>query len=172
MNNKYSACKVHWHSDRKCVLSSLDLERVKDPKTSKLPKNIITFDSRHEFRVWLELCKIYGEHRVLLQTPIEIIPPGSCYPRGKKWKADFAIIDDDNRHTISHLVEAKGYVTMEFTFILSLIELHKPFLFERLMIVFPKAIPTDKKIIKNLNQSDFADNLLTFKQLQSQDFKL
>lgn len=166
MSNKYQAQRVYWDSKKRCVILQPDLCLHESPRSKKLPDYIYSFDSRHEFRVWLELVRIYGEHRVNRQVPVEIIPPCLCYPKGKKWKADFSIIDRFDRYKILNLVEAKGYLTIEFSYILASLELSDPFLFERLLIVFPKKPSTDKRIFQNLSKSEFAQNLLTFNQLK------
>lgn len=82
---KYKAKTVFWHSEWKIALDKSSLEKYRSKNRLKLPEHIIRFDSQHEFKVYLELCRMYGEDRLVRQFPIQVIPPGKCYPGGKTW---------------------------------------------------------------------------------------
>lgn len=166
MSTKYKAERVYWDDKKRCVVNYDDLHSYRQYSPKGLPEHLYCFDSRHEFRVWIELCRIYGEHRVLRQHRVEIIHPACCYPKGKVWKVDFAVASCHFPGTIQRYYEAKGYMTNEFCYTLALLENIDPLAFEKLYVVFPQSLPTDKRIIKNLMDSEYSNNLMTLKQLQ------
>lgn len=118
---KYKAKAVFWHTEWKMVLDKSNLEEYRSKNRLKLPDNVFRFDSQHEFKVYLELCRMYGTDRVIRQYPVEIIPPGYCYPKGKTWKVDFAIKNVGQLPTVFALVEAKGFFLPEFAYTLALL---------------------------------------------------
>jgi hypothetical protein len=79
------------------------------PKTSQ--GNIVRFDSNFEYEVYQALTAWVNKSQIVTQYPVEIIPPGICYPKGKIWKADFAITAYRSDRVIA-LVEAKGIVNL------------------------------------------------------------
>ena len=149
-SNKYQAKYVYWNTEKQVVMHPIDVEIYRCHGRLKLPKRIVRFDSQHEFKVYLELAKMYGTENVSRQYPIQIIKPCRCYPNGKDWKVDFAICSTNSPNYYDYLVEAKGVVTSEFINTLVLLEQNNHIAFESLEIVFPRSIPTDNKVIRNL----------------------
>ena len=166
MSSKYSAKHVYWDTKKQVVRSIHDIEIYRCKGRLKLPKHITRFDSQHEFKVYLELCRMYGEHRVRRQTPVEIIPPGRCYPAGKTWKVDFAIANRFYPLRVNCYVEAKGYFIPAFGDTLAMLETSDAYQLDDLYLIFPEAIPTDKKVIKSLQKSGLSANLLTLNDLR------
>lgn len=164
---KYGAKYVFWNRDTQTVISSEYANKLRRGKQNKLPEYIRRFDSQHEFKVYLELARIYGYQRVRTQVAISILPPGICFPRGKSWRIDFAVTEFGDDYEYCVYVEAKGLITREFAYTLACLEAHKPLIFNNLVLVFPKAIPTENSIIKNLSKSYLSNRLITLKQLKN-----
>ncbi|PSB11101.1 hypothetical protein C7B62_06635 [Pleurocapsa sp. CCALA 161] len=163
---KYKSKVVFFDTDKQIVIDSSEVERYRNKARLRLPENITRFDSQHEFKVYLELCRIYGADRIVRQYPIELIPPGQCYPKGKTWKVDFAIKDADKREALTTLVEAKGALMPEFISTLAHLEVNEPDAFEDLVVVFSRSIPTDNKVIKSLLNKTYAPQFYTLKELE------
>lgn len=109
---------------------------------------------------------MYGTSRINTQVPIAILPPGNCFPNGKKWKVDFTVQHKHKREKTLFLVEAKGVFTREFAYTLGCLEAYAPSLFKDLKLIFPRLIPRKNKVVRNLYDSDWTDNLMTVKQLK------
>ena len=165
---KYKAKHVWWDDLKKRVVHPIDVEAYRCGKKLMTPKSYFRFDSQHEFKVYLELVRQYGYERIIRQYEIQIISPGICYPNGRTWRVDFAITLKTDRNNIVELYEAKGLVTREFTYILPLLEIAEPKLFNSLNIVFPNKVPLQNKVIKAMAKSVLAENLITLKDLQKQ----
>ena len=163
---KFKNKVVFWNLQTSCVVSSQEVEHYRTKNKLKLPKHIIRFDSTHEFKVYLELCRMYGSNRVLRQHEVKIAPPSLCYPNGKTWRCDFAINGFEETDYYEYLVEAKGLFMPEYGYILSMLETHCPFAFYRLRTVFVDEIPIKKRIVQSLMKSEVRGNLITFKKLQ------
>ena len=166
MTNKYAAKHVYWDSKKQVVLNPHDVEIYRCKGKLKLPKHYHRIDSQHEFRVYLELCRMYGEHRVDRQISEELIPPCFSYPMGKRWKIDFGITNQNGLGSIALYIEAKGLFTPAFGDTLAMFELHSRIDINRLFLVFPDKIPTKSLVIKRLLKTDFTSNLLTLKDLK------
>ena len=164
--SKFKAKNVFWDNRRKVVRSQESLSEYRFNDKLKLPTNIIRFDSQHEFKVYLELIRLYGERRVKLQYPIKILPEGYCYPNGKFWKVDFAITSDRHSSDIYLYVEAKGMVLPEFCSVLAALEARSKYAFNKLRIVFPQEPPKRNKVIASLSKTPFAPNLLSLQTLK------
>ncbi len=162
---KYKAVPVFWNTELCSVLDSRNLEIYRVKGKLKLPEHIWRFDSQHEFKTYLELCRMYGENRIIRQLPVSILKPSYCYPRGKTWKVDFAISDNSQPNKPLLFVEAKGAFLTEFALILGILEELRFNIFRRLRIVFPEKLPVENKMVKTLLESDFKKNLLTLKEL-------
>jgi hypothetical protein len=70
----------------------------------------VVFDSKHEARIYLRLCAVFGKDRVRTQVPFELLPAFEL--DGKKHRAIAYIADfvlDD-----IHVIDAKGHLTGEF----------------------------------------------------------
>jgi hypothetical protein len=163
---KYSAKAVFFDSTKRVVIDRNEIDIYRSKGKLKLPEHITRFDSQHEFRVYLELCRMYGQGKVSRQFPVKIFPPGYCYPKGKNWKVDFYIDRDSSRFGSSVFVEAKGAFLPEFAHTLANLELIDHRAFRRLIIVFSRSIPIENKVIKALLNSDYGQNLLTLKELE------
>ncbi len=164
---KYKAKAVFWDAQKGIVLDSVaDIDKYRTKGRLKLPKHISRFDSQHEFKVYLELCRMYGEHRIVRQFLIEIIPPGCCYPRGKYWKVDFAITNESGSPTMLAYVEAKGAFLPEFCYILAILEQADWHTFDNLHIVFPRNPLKENHVVKALLDSGCGPNLHTIEELK------
>jgi hypothetical protein len=163
---KYKAKAVFWDTEKQGVVDSLTIQRYRTKGRLKLPDTITRFDSQHEFKVYLELCRMYGTEKVFSQFPVQIISPGWCYPRGKNWKIDFSIAGSQPYFGSSHFVEAKGAFLPEFAHTLASFEEGNDEAFRKLIIVFGNSIPKDNKVVKALLESEYAQNLLTLKELK------
>lgn len=165
--NKYNAKHVFWNTVNQCVTPVELANSLRSGKQKRLPKYITRFDSQHEFRVYLELIRMYGVERIDTQVPVEIIPPSNCFPSGKKWKVDFGIKDEGFLGIYDHYVEAKGLITREFVYTLGCLEQIDPYAFFDTYLVFTDKIPLKNKIVKNLWKSKAVNNLMTLKQLKT-----
>lgn len=163
---KYKAKHVYWDAKNECAIGSTILEKYRVKNRLKLPEHIWRFDSQHEFRVYLELVRMYGSYYVLRQQPIEIIEPSYCYPKGKIWKVDFAVCSPNLGSGIIYFVEAKGCFLPEFAYTLSALEQIDFSEFRKLKVIFPSTIPKTNKVIKALLDSHFNQNLLTLSDLK------
>lgn len=70
----------------------------------------VVFDSKHEARIYVRLCAIFGKHRIQTQVPFELLPAFEL--EGKKHRAISYVADFvlDN----AHVIDAKGHLTGEF----------------------------------------------------------
>ncbi len=163
---KFKAKPVFWNSKDKVVKSEHDIEIYRCDGKLKLPEHIWRFDSQHEFKVYLELVRIFGADRIERQCSLTIIPRGKCYPKGKTWKVDFAITFDEDSDLCTHFVEAKGAFLPEFATTLALLERENPSCFDITYVVFNGKPPSSNRVIKSLLKTDFKDHLLTLKELE------
>jgi hypothetical protein len=163
---KYKAKAVFWDLDKSTVVDKSEIERYREKGRLKLPDHVARFDSQHEFKVYLELCRMYGQEKIYRQYSTEVIPAGYCYPKGKNWKIDFSIANERPYLGTSHFVEAKGAFLPEFAHTLANFELLNDKAFGKLIIIFGNSIPIESKVIKALLDSEYAQNLLTLKELK------
>lgn len=163
---KYKAKYVFWDNKNRVVKNVHDIEIYRCNGKLKLPEYIWRFDSQHEFKVYLNLVRIFGWDRIKRQYPLTIIPPGRCYPNGKVWRIDFAITSEFDKELCTHYIEAKGAFLPEFATTLALFEYQDPYDFNELFIVFNGKLPTNNRVIKSLLKTDFKDNLLSLKELE------
>ena len=163
---KFKAKPVFWDSRSRGVRSEHDIEIYRCQGKLKLPEHIWRFDSQHEFKVYLELVRIFGVDRIERQYPLTIIPPGRCYPNGKNWKVDFAITSDEDKYLYTHYVEAKGAFLPELATTLALFEYQDPYDFNDLFVIFNGNPPSSNRVIKSLLKTDFKDHLLSLKELE------
>ena len=127
------------------------LEQYRKKDRILLPDGIHRFDSQHEFKVFLELKRMYGHYRIKKQVRTEIIPPGMCYPRGRKWKIDFAVRNFENPDIFNCFVEAKGLFIPEFGFCLA-------------------ALPRKNKILKSLFDNGWENRIMLLQDLQKMEY--
>lgn len=163
---KFRSRYVFWDLNKCTLVNKHDIEIYRCHGKLKLPPYIARFDSQHEFKVYLQLCRLFGADRIIRQYPIDIIPPGCCYPKGKTWRVDFAIIGSKDRESYSYFIEAKGAFLPEFSQTIAFLEAHSISDFEKLKIVFIGKLPEKSKVIKSLLKGKFKDNLLTLNQLK------
>lgn len=163
---KYKNQQVFWDVREQAVVSPYIINKYRYGNSLKLPRHIIRFPSKHEFKVYLELLRMYGIHRVVSQYGVKISPPNKCYPKGRLWKVDFAIMSVTKQSKPQFIVEAKGLMTTDFKSALFCLEMHNPRYFDKLYIVFTDKIPTERHIIKNLLHSDFKNHIMTLDQLR------
>jgi hypothetical protein len=163
---KYQSKVVFWDRNKQAVICKVTADKYRLENKDKLPDYIFRFDSTHEFCVYLELVRMYGDVRVVRQHPLEIFPKSFCYPNGKKWKVDFAIINNAVPDYPIRYVEAKGMLLNEFRCTLGAFEQNDLDRFKRLRLVFPKAIPVETNLIKALFYSDRQSMLLTLPELK------
>lgn len=165
MTHKYLAKVVFWDSQRLCTIPKEEADSLREPKRKRLPPHIYRFDSSLEFKVYLQLLKLYKPRRIKRQVAVRLIPPGICHPKGKTWRCDFAITHPCDDTKIIKYVEAKGKITPEFRNHLPILEHTNPSVFRSLIIVFGSRIPKDNRVIANLlNQQKQCQilNLRTF----------
>jgi hypothetical protein len=163
---KYKSKAVFWDLNKLIVISKQRADEYRFENNKKLPTHIVRFDSTHEFAVYLELSRIYGHRRIVRQYPLEIFPASVCYPKGKTWKVDFAIISSKPPFSFTNFVEAKGVMMREFRGTLACLEQNNFEAFEKLSMVFPRAIPTDCTLVKTLSRSEYRTMLLTLPELR------
>lgn len=162
---KYKAKCVYWDITRKVVISDVEAKAIRDTNKDFYNKRVVRFDSIHEFKVYLELCRIYGYPNVVRQHQIEIIPPSVCYPNGKKWRVDFAVSVNRSSAEYDWYIEAKGVFLPEFASVLTTLEQYDFDKFERVKIVFAKKIPIEHRVLNALSKTRYARNLITYKEL-------
>jgi hypothetical protein len=163
---KYRAKVVYWNLVTRTVVSTQSMEQYRVNGKLKVPKCIARFDSQHEFKVYLELVRMYGAENIVRQYPIEIIQECCTYPKGKTWKVDFAIEPINRRFYVPRYVEAKGAFLPEFATTLAFCELTNSEMFPRLYIVFGNKLPSGSQPLKNLLKSSMKSNLLTLPELK------
>jgi hypothetical protein len=163
---KYRAKVVYWNLVTRTVVSTQSMEQYRVNDKLRVPKCIARFDSQHEFKVYLELVRMYGTANVLRQYPIDIIEECCTYPRGKTWKVDFAIRFNLGSYLPHKFVEAKGAFLPEFATTLAFCEMTKPHMFAHLFIVFGNKMPSGSQPLKNLLKSSMKSNLLTLPELK------
>jgi hypothetical protein len=166
VESKYKAKVVYWNLVTRTVVSTQSMEQYRVNGRMQIPQCIARFDSQHEFKVYLELVRMYGADCILRQYPVEIVPECYCYPKGKKWKVDFGITGSfDETEPMFH-VEAKGAFLPEFATTLVLLEMTDPAMFDNLFIIFGSKMPSDSLPLRNLLRGEFKQNLLTLPQLK------
>ena len=163
---KYKSVPVYWNSRDNAVLSSDAITAYRSQKAVGIPRHIWKFDSQHEFKVYLQLVRMYGAKRIKRQHKLHVVKPGICYPNGKTWKADFIVKDLYHSNGIYRVVEAKGLFLPEFANTLVQLETNLPLLFKKTVIVFSQSIPLEKRVVKALWNSELCDNLITLNQLK------
>jgi hypothetical protein len=163
---KYRSKAVYWNLVTKTVMSINWMEQYRVNDKLLIPKCIARFDSQHEFKVYLELVRMYGEDCIIRQFPVDICNSCYCYPKGKTWKVDFAIQFSPASYLPHRFVEAKGAFLPEFATTLAMCEMTNPDLFSNLFIVFGNKYPKNSQVLKNLLKSDMRSNLLTFPELK------
>jgi hypothetical protein len=163
---KYRSKAVYWNLITKTVMSINWMEQYRVNGKLQIPKCIARFDSQHEFKVYLELVRMYGEDCIIRQYPVDIINPCYCYPRGKTWRVDFGIQFSPASYLPHIYVEAKGAFLPEFATTLAMCEMTNPHLFKDLFIVFGNNYPQNSQVLKNLLKSDMHSNLLTLPELK------
>ncbi|MGL5078969.1 MAG: hypothetical protein ACRDBG_24490 [Waterburya sp.] len=163
---KYRSKTVFWDTHRRIVISKEKATSYCSNNQRKIPDYIFRFDSTLEFHVYLELFRIYGGSRIVRQYPLKIFPPSVCYPKGKTWKVDFAITHSKPSSDYHRFVEAKGIFVRENRITLAALEQVNPVAFNKLRIVFPRAIPVETDIIRAISNSDYQDMLLTLLDLK------
>ncbi len=109
------------------------------------------------------LIELFGCTAVKHQYPVDLLPPGRCHPKGKKWTIDFAIRPDKQFKRSLMLVEAKGYPTDTFLTNLSILEATNPNLFKSLFLIFERNIP-DNRMIANLRKTNIGAKVLTLQE--------
>lgn len=163
---KYRSSPVFWDLLSRRVIDTSEVEKYRSKGRLKLPNHIQRFDSTLEFNVYQKLVDLFGANRIVMQHPLLIFPPGYCYPKGKKWRVDFAIKFSPNSNSFVLFVEAKGAILPDFRHTLSALENHDDRSFSRLRIVFGHGVPQDSAFIRNLLKTDFERNLYSFKQFE------
>ncbi len=163
---KYRAKHVYWDSKNCIVLGSDKIEQWRINGKLELPDHIWRFDSQHEFKVYLQLVRIFGVDRIVRQYKLQVMPPSCCFPSGKHWRVDFAIISKTPLGGYSHYIEAKGAFLPEFGNVLSNLELNNSRVFNRTWIIFTEQIPTRNKVVKTLSKTEHKSRLLTLKELE------
>ena len=144
----------------------MSVEKYREGSRLKLPPSIWRFDSQHEFKVYLQLCRMYGKDRIVRQYPIAIVPPSCCYPSGKVWRVDFAIRSGISPYNPMLYLEAKGAFLTEFACVLSALEQYNIRKFYKVRIVFARELLVRNKVVKALLKSDFSKNLITLNELK------
>jgi len=163
---KYKAKPVFWDSRQRIVVSPETASIIRKHDKSKDYDHIWRFDSTHEFKVYLELVRICGKEKVVRQHPLCIIPRSYCYPSGKTWRVDFAIVNHLAIGGYSHYIEAKGAFLPEFTAVLSSLEQNDRTAFDRVHIVFTDKIPSTNRVLNALKKGWESSRLITLKQLE------
>lgn len=170
MQNKYQAKAVFYDTLNQCQLTREEVEfSLKNyPKCHKA--NIVRFDSTLEFKTYLALRRWYSRSQIICQYQIEIIPPSTCFPKGKKHKIDFAITVSPRSEKIAALVEAKGYQTKIYPYILSLIERHQPKYFDKYYLVFANSVEKKSAMVDNFHRK--TGRVMTLDQLTNRGLKI
>ena len=167
MKTKYTAKHVYWDRSLLRVINSSSLIDSASGSRKKLPENIIRFDSIHEFKVYRELTRMFGAACVDCQVKLNILLPCICYPNGKTWKVDFGVKYFDSVDEYAFYVEAKGVFLPEFGTTLAMLEQFDPDEFDKVRIVFSRAIPKDNRVVKALLKTSFKENLYTLSELEA-----
>ena len=164
---KYKAKVVYWDSKRQITISHENALKWKMENKGKLPKFIYRFESTHEFLVYLELVRMFGAERIVRQHKLHIFPPSACYPHGKVWRVDFAILTLSYGEDFDFYVEAKGLFLPDNRVTLACLEQYNFAAFNRLRIVFTNNIPIEHRLVASINRSDYSRMLLTLPQLKA-----
>lgn len=164
---KYRNKPVWWDTNERVVISQKKADSQRGGSNNRLPKHVVRFESTLEFETYLELCRMYPWQRIKLQYRVPIAQAGYLFPKGRTWRVDFAITEGLGTDRIKYFVESKGIWLPEFTYTLALFEQSNPQLFTRLRIVMKDEIPTRRRVVASLYDSNFRDNLLTLDQLKT-----
>jgi hypothetical protein len=165
-DTKFRAKVVYWNLVTKNVVSAQSVEQYRVNNRLKLPDCICRFDSQLEFKVYLELVRMYGAEKIIRQYPLEIFPESYCYPRGKVWKVDFAIKRNASSYLPSLFVEAKGAFLPEFAVALAAFEALNPDDFDKVHIIFGNTFPKESRVFRNLLKCPIANQMMTINQLR------
>ncbi len=149
--NKYKANSTYWHIRERRTLTKQEADWYR--KNQQPALDILYFASTFELVVYQHLIELFGFTAVIHQYPVDLLPPGRCHPKGKKWIIDFAIKPDKQLKRSLMLVEAKGYPTDTFLTNLSILEATNPNLFKSLFLIFDRNIPAHR-IITNLRKTN------------------
>lgn len=158
---KYKSVAVYWDGLKRRVITKDEVEKYRLGNKVRLPLHILYFSSRHEFTVYLELLKVFPSERIIVQYPVEVLPPSACYPRGKTWKIDFAVLSKGEEQKVIALIEAKGCVTVDFAFSIACFEQRNKSWFNKLWLVFDKSSKASHRLIKNLCKTDMRHRIVT-----------
>ena len=164
---KYGSQEVFWDTRKKEVITYYAAQKYRVRGRLKLPNHIERFPSVLEFNVYQKLVDLYGERRIVRQYPLVIMPPGCCYPKGKKWRVDFAIQWLPNSKDFVLFVEAKGALIAEFRHTLSALEAYDNAAFNKLRIIWGSGIPKHGVFIRNLLASEFRNQMYSFRQFEN-----
>ena len=166
MTHKYRAKPIYYDLLKNEQLTRNEVDFYKDNYPSYYRDEIAFFASTFEFNVYQALLSKFSKSWIKLQHPVEIIGKGICYPKGKIWLADFAIVNPSSNFLIA-IVEAKGVLTKDFVLTLASLESMQPQLFQKVHLVFSDVIPTQNQVIKRLFRSSHRDKILTLSELQA-----
>lgn len=155
--SKYGNKPVYYDTNKQVLV----LPELLSKDDKKRKSRFLYFASMHEYRVF-ELLSSFDFYRLRLQHKIELIPPNKVeiYPKGKYWTVDF-MVETKGGDLIP--IEAKGTVMRDFPLILALLEMHKPYLYQNLWIVFPKKIPTMLQTMA-IQKTTLCNRLTTIKE--------
>lgn len=165
-STKYRAKHVYWDASKRIVIAPEVAKELQAKNNNKRPDYIWRFDSQHELKVYRELVRMFGADRIIRQYTVEIVPESRCYPNGRKWRVDFAVIGNHRLFPYQWLVEAKGAFLPEFAVTLSFLEQFNINAFIRTFIIFTDEVPVKNQVVKSLMKTSFNSHLLTLKELE------
>ncbi len=169
MRSKYKSSVVHYSPSKGRELSANEIENYKSFGNISGFTDVIRFDSYHEYQVYQSLKNSQLGSAIIPHYSIPILPPKKSiiFPRGKNWRVDFLVKGYHQEPLL--LVEAKGFITREFTLILAMLEKYNPNLFGKLWLIFPDNRIPKKNLITNLRKKQNqpgTPKILTLSQFQ------
>jgi hypothetical protein len=130
-------------------------------------------DSKFEGKVYELLLQSRSVIDINVHHSLNLLPPSTLYPSGKKWKVDFEVIGNNN----VIYIEVKGRITLELYWQLTVLECLRPDLYSRLLLVFEKRSDFEKTMLKQLETMKVTFNgvsipkVVTYDKLMSQLIK-
>lgn len=158
-SNKYKAGRVFYdcRKGKRIKITEINVLYRDKYGSLRLPFHVIAFDSQFEFKTYKELVKLYGSENIFCHYPVDVYPPGLCYPMGKTWKIDFAIWANGLKSNPFY-VESKGVPTDYFLSMLAILEITNPQVFSNLYLVFDRKISSNRVIANLVAAQDSKQN--------------
>ncbi len=161
-NHKYNARATWFDTKLGTMVEPQVIRKAREEKNRELLSRCIYFASKLEMATYLQLRKYFPADMIKVQQPICITASNTSAAGIKSWRVDFTIIDGKK---ILALVEAKGVITENFPYILTLLEQNNLTCFQKLYLVF-RRIPKGNKTLIALQKAGLGSHILVVSELR------